>query len=55
MIGDPVAHWRAVRREVRLVRQFRATDALASGLGLGNVGNAAGLLASLDILDLEVS
>jgi hypothetical protein len=33
MIGDPVAHLRAVRREVRLVRQFRATDALASGLG----------------------
>ena len=46
LIGDPVADWRAARRllqdipalnelfrEVRLVRLFRATDALASGLG----------------------
>jgi DNA helicase-2/ATP-dependent DNA helicase PcrA len=46
LIGDPVADWKAARRllqdipalselfrEVRLVRLFRATDALASGLG----------------------
>jgi DNA helicase II / ATP-dependent DNA helicase PcrA len=46
LIGEPVADWRAARRliqcisalnelfrEVRLVRLFRATDALASGLG----------------------
>lgn len=45
-LGDPVADWKAARRvlqdipalaelfrEVRLVRLFRATDALASGLG----------------------
>ena len=46
LVGDPVADWKAARRvlqdiaalnelfrEVRLVRLFRATDALASGLG----------------------
>ena len=46
LIGEPVADWKAARRllqdvpalselfrEVRLVRLFRATDALASGLG----------------------
>ncbi len=46
LIGDPVADWKVARRvlqdvpalaelfrEVRLVRLFRATDALASGLG----------------------
>lgn len=46
MVGEPVADWKAARRllqdvpaltelfrEVRLVRLFRATDALASGLG----------------------
>ena len=46
LIGEPVADWKAARRvlqefpalkelfrEVRLVRFFRATDALASGLG----------------------
>ncbi|MBK6615989.1 ATP-dependent helicase [Ottowia sp.] len=46
LVGEPVADWKAARwvlndipalnelfREVRLVRLFRATDALASGLG----------------------
>lgn len=46
LVGDPVADWKAARRilqdvpalaelfrEVRLVRLFRATDALAAGLG----------------------
>ena len=68
-IGDPVADWREARRllhdidalkelyrEVRLVRLFRATDALASGLagrwlGSGTYGGVSDLVKR--ILDQE--
>jgi DNA helicase-2/ATP-dependent DNA helicase PcrA len=68
-IGDPVPDWREARRllhdidalkelyrEVRLVRLFRATDALASGLaerwlGSGSYGGASDLVKR--ILDQE--
>jgi DNA helicase II / ATP-dependent DNA helicase PcrA len=54
LIGEPVADWKAARRlfqdisalnelfrEVRLVRLFRATDALASGLGERWLGSSS--------------
>jgi DNA helicase II / ATP-dependent DNA helicase PcrA len=59
LVGDPVTDWKAARRvlqaipalnelfrEVRLVRLFRATDALASGLGERWLGSSSYASAS---------
>ena len=66
LVGDPVADWKSARRvlqqisalgelfrEVRLVRLFRATDALASGLrnkwlATGTYEGVSGLVSVLE-------